>query len=190
MEKHGLRGFMIAPTAIVKGVGVTIGIDIVDVPGTTGDEHSDHEAKFIRAVELFDAGYEFGFVHVKAVDDLAHDKNTPQRVMYKQIKLIEKIDAIIGRHLAALSERQQRVVLVFTGDHTTTVITGEHTFEPVPFVISSLDAYMKTLRGEAATVELKDDVTQFDELSCGKGALGRFPANLIFDLIRSFRARI
>mmetsp|Transcript_7928 Transcript_7928/g.15403 ORF Transcript_7928/g.15403 Transcript_7928/m.15403 type:complete len:179 (+) Transcript_7928:784-1320(+) len=176
---------MIAPTGIIKGFGVTIGIDIIDVPGTTGDEHSDFEAKYIKAVELFDSGYEFGFVHIKAIDDMAHDKNTPKR-----IELIEKVDGIIGRHLATLAERQHKFVLVFTGDHTTSTHTGEHTFEPVPFVISSLDAYVKALNGETASIELRDDVTQFDELACGKGGLGRFPAHQIFQLIKSFKSKI
>jgi 2,3-diphosphopglycerate-independent phosphoglycerate mutase len=176
---------MIAPTAIIKGFGITVGLDIIDVPGTTGDEHSDHEAKYVKAIEVFESGYNFGFVHIKAVDDMAHDKHTDRR-----IALIEKIDGIIGRHLAALAQRQQNFVLVFTGDHTTTAITGEHTFEPVPFVISSLDAYVKAQEGELASVALKDDVTQYDELACAKGSLGRFPAHRIFQLIKSFKAKI
>jgi 2,3-bisphosphoglycerate-independent phosphoglycerate mutase len=67
---------------------------------------------------------------------------------------------------------------VFTGDHTTTVITGEHTFETVPFVISSLDAYVKAKNGDFASIVVKD-VPQYDELACGKGSLGRFPAHRI-----------
>ena len=27
-EKHGLKAFMVAPTAIIRGVGLTIGMDL------------------------------------------------------------------------------------------------------------------------------------------------------------------
>jgi len=36
-ETHGgLRPFMVAPTAIIRGAGMTFGITVADVEGTTG----------------------------------------------------------------------------------------------------------------------------------------------------------
>ena len=84
IEKHGLKGFMIAPTAIIRGVGRSFGMDLLDdVEGMTGYYDSNLEGKTTRAAkEMIENrnGYDFGFVHVKAVDDAGHDKN-------KQIKV-------------------------------------------------------------------------------------------------------
>lgn len=37
-----MTGFMIAPTAIIRGLGNSINLDIIDVEGATGDYHSDY----------------------------------------------------------------------------------------------------------------------------------------------------
>ena len=70
---------MITPTAIIRGVGRTFKMDLLDdVEGMTGYYDSNLEGKMVRAAtELIENqnGYEFGFVHVKAVDDAGHDKN-------------------------------------------------------------------------------------------------------------------
>lgn len=36
-ERHGMRGCMVAPTKIIAGLGMSLGIDVLDAPGTTGD---------------------------------------------------------------------------------------------------------------------------------------------------------
>ena len=67
---------MIAPTAIIRGVGITFGMDVIDVDETTGYYNSNINNKALKAVSIFKIkDYEFGFVHVKAVDDAGHDKN-------------------------------------------------------------------------------------------------------------------
>jgi 2,3-bisphosphoglycerate-independent phosphoglycerate mutase len=43
---------MIAPTAIIRGVGITFNIPVVDVEGTTGYYDSDLNAKALKAAEL------------------------------------------------------------------------------------------------------------------------------------------
>lgn len=83
-DKHGLKAFMIAPTAIIRGVGRSFGMDLLDdVEGMTGYYDSNLEGKTVRAANEFIQnlnGYDFGFVHVKAVDDAGHDKNKQMKV--------------------------------------------------------------------------------------------------------------
>jgi 2,3-bisphosphoglycerate-independent phosphoglycerate mutase len=50
-------------------------LDIVDAPGATGDYHTDLLSKGRTGVHTLVAqDYDFGFVHVKAVDDAGHDR--------------------------------------------------------------------------------------------------------------------
>lgn len=44
---------MIAPTCVIKGIGMTCGIDIIDVPGTNGWFDTDLKAKFSYGAEAF-----------------------------------------------------------------------------------------------------------------------------------------
>ena len=83
-EKHGLKPFMIAPTAIIRGVGITFGLDLLDdVEGMTGYYNSNLVGKCTRAAKEFIENknhYDFGFVHVKAVDDAGHYKDLAIKV--------------------------------------------------------------------------------------------------------------
>jgi 2,3-bisphosphoglycerate-independent phosphoglycerate mutase len=75
-ETHGLKPFMIAPTAIIRGTGMTFGIPIIEVEGTTGYYNSNLDNKALKAIEAIQKDdYDFGFVHIKAIDDAGHDKN-------------------------------------------------------------------------------------------------------------------
>lgn len=67
---------MIAPTAIIRGTGITFGIPLIDVEGTTGYYDSNLNNKAYKAIESITTdNYDFGFIHIKAVDDAGHDKN-------------------------------------------------------------------------------------------------------------------
>jgi 2,3-bisphosphoglycerate-independent phosphoglycerate mutase len=89
---------MIAPTAIIRGVGITLGMDLVDVEGTTGYYDSNLDGKARKAAELLKYGlYDFGFVHVKATDDAGHDKDHLIKV-----EQLEKCDRMIGTFIEAV----------------------------------------------------------------------------------------
>ena len=75
-SKFGFNPFMISPTAIIRGVGITFQIPLIEVEGTTGYYDSNLNGKASKAAELLASDeYDFGFVHVKATDDAGHDKS-------------------------------------------------------------------------------------------------------------------
>ena len=86
-EVHGLTPFMIAPTAIIRGIGETFSIETFDVEGATGWYNSNYSNKVKKANELIRQDFDFGFVHFKAVDDAGHDKSVS-----KKIEMLEKVD--------------------------------------------------------------------------------------------------
>ena len=44
-ERHGLRGAMVAPTKIIAGLGLSLGLELLPCAGSTGDYRSDFGAK-------------------------------------------------------------------------------------------------------------------------------------------------
>ena len=128
---------MIAPTAIIRGVGITFEIPIIEVEGTTGFYDSNLNGKAIKAAELLKSDdYDFGFVHVKATDDAGHDKSP--RIKVEQF---EKCDQMINTFLEAIKDSEHEYIICITGDHTTPTLSGDHTYEPVPILISTARNY-------------------------------------------------
>jgi len=76
-----MKSFMIAPTCIIAGLGISLEMDLIMAPGATGDYHTNLNSKADTALKTFQTRqYDFGFVHVKAVDDAGHDKNVEEKV--------------------------------------------------------------------------------------------------------------
>lgn len=111
-----LRACMVAPTKIIAGVGITFGLDVLNVPGATGDYRSDLAAKAAAVAAALDplssseassassppsssssSSYDFALLHVKAVDDAGHD-----RAVALKVRLLEAVDAMIGQLLGRL----------------------------------------------------------------------------------------
>lgn len=99
-SRHGLKSFLIAPTCIIAGIGMTLGMDLIQVPGATGDYHTNFDAKAKACLEnIRSSKYDFGFCHLKAVDDAGHDKDIEKKILY-----LEKIDQMIGTVLLGLEK--------------------------------------------------------------------------------------
>lgn len=83
---------MIAPTAVIAGIGLMLGFDVIKAPGATGYYDSDLMSKANVAVNAIkQTKYNFGFIHIKAVDDSGHDGNLEIKNKFLQI-----IDGMIG----------------------------------------------------------------------------------------------
>lgn len=100
---------------------MTFGIPILEVEGTTGYYNSNLNNKALKAIEAITSqDYDFGFVHVKAVDDAGHDKS-----LKIKIEQLEKVDVALRLIIDALGERsneKEQYIICVTGDHTTPVI--------------------------------------------------------------------
>jgi 2,3-bisphosphoglycerate-independent phosphoglycerate mutase len=97
--------------------------------------------------------HDFFFVHFKPADAAGEDAD-----FAKKVRALEEFDTGIP----ALREIDPDVIMV-AGDHSTPSILGGHSWHPVPFLLHSRYAGA-------------DGVAAFDERTCARGSLGRFPA--------------
>lgn len=89
-EQHQMKAFMIAPTCIIAGLGLSLQMDVLQAPGATGDYHTDLQSKAKTAIEAFASPmYDFGFIHIKAVDDAGHDRDLEKKACDSNGKLHE-----------------------------------------------------------------------------------------------------
>lgn len=185
---HGLWPCMVAPTKIIAGLGLSLGIDILEAPGATGDYRTLLTSKATAIADALSVplqpcpnvfvpgedehkpgrsgGYDFGFLHIKAIDDAGHDKAS----IFK-VKGLEAVDKAIGQLARLLWQTQStgkfQYFLCVTGDHSTPVEYGDHSFEPVPFALCRLEDFVDAL-GESVLSEISLDPFPLPTISGGE----------------------
>src|SRR5207248_5182088 len=127
---YGPRGAIISAVDLVRGVGVLLGWQRIDVPGATGYLDTDYAAKGRAAVGAL-AGHDLVCVHIEAPDEASHEGRADAKV-----KALEEIDRhIVGPLLEALPTLGDWRILV-SPDHRTPVRTRAHAHGAVPFALA------------------------------------------------------
>lgn len=144
-DRYSIDGALVSAVDLARGIGINIGLEILNVPGITGYLDTNYLGKAeysLKALERVD----FVYIHVEAPDEAGHSGN------YKdKIKAIEDFDAlVVGTIMKGLEKFQEYKVLIMP-DHATPIEVRTHTDEPVPFVI--FDSRQK----------IKNDSVSFDE---------------------------
>ncbi|MFH1790734.1 MAG: cofactor-independent phosphoglycerate mutase [Candidatus Omnitrophota bacterium] len=128
-EKYSVTGSIISAVDLIKGIGKSIGLDPLDVPGATGYYDTDYEAKGRYAIDSLKEK-DFVFVHVEAPDEAGHNAD-----LRAKIAAIENFDSLIlGRILRHFEGRSDYRIMLLP-DHATPICMRTHSDEPVPFVI-------------------------------------------------------
>jgi len=165
MMKYG-KGLCVAAAPVIKGVCKYSGMDIVDVPGATGEYDTDALAKGKTALENLD-NYDVVLIHVEGTDEASHDGNVEGKLI-----TIEKIDSMLGYLLERTNNEQTRFALLT--DHGTSCVTHDHMTTEVPIAICG--------PGVAA-----DDVKRYDEKSAYKGRLNTLFGKQLLPLLTRSR---
>eukprot|EP00271_Cylindrocystis_brebissonii_P020984 TRINITY_DN7296_c0_g1_i1.p1 TRINITY_DN7296_c0_g1~~TRINITY_DN7296_c0_g1_i1.p1 ORF type:complete len:480 (-),score=91.07 TRINITY_DN7296_c0_g1_i1:277-1716(-) len=187
--RHKMRACMVAPTKIIAGLGLSLGISLLEVAGATGDYRTLLTTKARAVADALSnpegAAYDFAFLHIKAIDDAGHDK-----APVLKLRCLEAMDRMLGQLAALLWAAQQesagknhplaqdpshglpsppgrsgiasgagkvepvQFALCVTGDHSTPVLYGDHSYEPVPFSICSLTDFVKARGGPEAVASV------------------------------------
>ena len=140
-ELRGLDGAVVAAVDLVKGIGFYAGMEVLDVPGATGDLDTDYAAKGRAALAALE-GHDLVFVHVEAPDEAGHmgDAEGKRRA-------IERVDAEV---LRPLLDSPLRPWLLVLPDHHTPLRLRTHVDWPVPFVYGRAAGLAGPGRGGAA----------------------------------------
>ena len=128
-DVYGLEGAMITAVDLLRGLAVSIGFKIIEVPGATGYLDTNYEGKASAAVEAL-KDVDIVYLHVEAPDEAGHSGSVTDK-----IKALEDFDSrVVGPVLSGLRELGPHRVLLMP-DHATPVEIKTHSGDPVPFVI-------------------------------------------------------
>ena len=116
---------------LLKGIGKFSGMNVVDVDGATGYIDTNFDGKAKAAINEFENGQDFVYIHVEAPDDCGHRHQI--EIKSKSIWLIVK--SILWQVTDYLSKTGERFKVLVTPDHATPLSLKTHTNDPVPFFI-------------------------------------------------------
>ena len=130
-EKWGIDGAVISAVDLIKGIGLCAGMQSIDVPGATGNVHTNYDGKAQAAIDAFKSGTDFVYIHVEAPDECGHRGEIENKVL--SIELIDKlILKPVSEYLANCGEDYKILVLP---DHPTPLEIRTHSSDPVPFML-------------------------------------------------------
>ncbi|MDD4753227.1 MAG: cofactor-independent phosphoglycerate mutase [Desulfitobacteriaceae bacterium] len=130
-EKYTVEGAVVCAVDLIKGLGICAGLEVVNVPGVTGNIHTNFQGKADAAVQALKDGKDFVYIHVEAPDEAGHQGNINDK-----LKAIEIIDEkVLGTILTGLESLNDDFRLMVLPDHPTPISIKTHTAEIVPFMI-------------------------------------------------------
>lgn len=114
---------------VEKGIALLTGMDIIDVPESTG--HLDVDYPIWAKIALDSLGKYGGiYVHIKGPDEPAHDGD-----FKKKKEIIDAIDRFFFASLLPKLDIANTIIAV-TADHSTVCAIKAHSADPVPLLIS------------------------------------------------------
>ena len=128
-EKFGVDGSVISAVDLIKGIGKSIGLNVINVPGATGYYDTDYQGKAKYAIDSLKGG-DFVFVHVEAPDEAGHNGD-----LRAKIAAIENFDRFVVGAVLEKFKKQKDFRMMVLPDHNTPVSVRTHTSEPVPFAV-------------------------------------------------------
>lgn len=130
-DKYSVKGSVISAIDLIRGIAMYAGLGTVIVPGATGSLNTNYEGKAQAALDLFDGGNDFVYVHVEGPDESSHAGSLEDK-----IACIENIDSRIVKPIVeGLRERGEAFRVLIAPDHRTPLAIRTHSSDPVPFVI-------------------------------------------------------
>ena len=164
-ERYGMKGAAIAEVGLIYGVANIVGLDLVEVPTSTGGLDTDLEGMVSHAIRALD-DHEFIMMNIKGCDIAGHDGDAVAKRDF-----VQRIDEVLPKLTDSLEEG---TYLAVTADHSTPVTIKDHSGDPVPLCIT----------GEGVRI---DAVQEYGERSCARGDLGRIRgmdlATIMMDLM-------
>lgn len=115
------KAAVVSGTAVVKGIGKLLGMEVLELPEATGDVDTDLSAKAARTLEAAER-FPFVLLHINGADEAAHRRDRAEKEAF-----LHRVDRVL---LPALLSSPHSLWL--TADHGSDPATGKHTAGPQP----------------------------------------------------------
>jgi 2,3-bisphosphoglycerate-independent phosphoglycerate mutase len=149
-QEYGMEFASMVEMPVERGIALLSGMDLVEIPKSTGDLAVDYLNRARMASELV-SSYDATYIHIKGPDEPAHDGDCEGKK-----RAIELIDAHFFKNLKV---DLANTIVTVTSDHSTPCSLKAHSDDPVPLIVAGCG-----ITG--------DGTKEFGESYCSKGSLG------------------
>lgn len=130
------RAAVVCGAGIMRGIGRVLGMEILDVPGATGDTDTNLEGKARAAVDAAPA-YDCVVLHINGADEAGHRRDCGEKERF-----LGAVDRIVIRHLL-----DSGYPCIVASDHGTDCATGKHLAGKQPvFIAGKAKAFAQKTR--------------------------------------------
>lgn len=130
-NKYNVKGSVISAVDLLKGIGICAEMATPEVEGATGYIDTNFEGKLKAAINEFERGQDFVYIHVEAPDECGHRGEVENKV-----KAIELIDSkILAPLVEYFNNCGDDYKILICPDHPTPLAIKTHTNKPVPYLV-------------------------------------------------------
>lgn len=135
-EMYGVKASVISAVDLIKGIGISAGMKVIEVEGATGNLDSNFAGKGQAAIDtLLKDGQDLVYIHCEAPDECGHHGDAKGKV--KSIELID--EKIVGPVVSAMRNAGEAFTMLVMPDHPTPVSVKTHVSDPIPFLMYRSD---------------------------------------------------
>jgi 2,3-bisphosphoglycerate-independent phosphoglycerate mutase len=134
--KYKLKGAVIAAVDLIKGIGISAGLQLIHVPGITGFIDTNFEGKAQYAIDALEE-FDYIYLHIEAPDEAGHMGNIEEK-----IKAVENINSRVLPIIIEGMKKFKNYRVLVTPDHPTPIYLKTHVAEPVPAIMYGTDVYI------------------------------------------------
>lgn len=129
-ETYGVKGAVVSAVDLIKGLGYCANMEVIEVPGVTGNINTNFTGKMQATVDFLKNGGDFVYLHMEAPDECGHRHEVENKV--KSIEIID--EKVVGPICEALGKIDDFKLLIMP-DHPTPLALRTHTHDAVPYLI-------------------------------------------------------
>jgi 2,3-bisphosphoglycerate-independent phosphoglycerate mutase len=126
-EAYGLDAAVTSGVDIMRGLARMTEVEVLDIPGVTGDLNNNYTAQANGALEAL-VEHDMVVIHVEATDEAAH-----AGLAKDKIEAIQRVDKEIVSRLRSWGKDALRMLIL--PDHSTPIKVRTHVADPVPFIL-------------------------------------------------------
>lgn len=130
-SQKNLKGAVISAVDLINGIAVCAGMEVINVHGATGNINTNFEGKAKAAIDAFESGFDFVYLHIEAPDECGHQRDADGKKM--SIEYIDK--RTLAPVIDWLETSGEPFRIMILPDHATPVSSGCHTRDAVPYLI-------------------------------------------------------
>jgi 2,3-bisphosphoglycerate-independent phosphoglycerate mutase len=133
-ERFGTSGAVISAVDLVRGIGRSMGMDVIEVEGATGDLETNYAGKGEAAARALEE-YDIVLVHVEAPDEASHRGDADGKRRASE-SVDRDVVSRVRRKAAALSGEGKAARVLVLPDHLTPLSIRTHAHGAVPFALA------------------------------------------------------